>query len=360
MKLLDASSGQKPAKKSCHHDGSSPVLIGGYPIRLAACPHITAEALAKAQVLFPLNGQMPYKPVAFGKAHLVFQCELMDRGGVPANWADFIRLVAEEYMPKGYDMMAWCFGSHGRTGCFGASLISVMMPEVEDPIAYVRQLHCQEAVESLAQAKAIFALRDQPLPAKYEEEFKPLPLAAYDGYYSDPAGWYEGKLYWHDVGLCPCPACSVDRAADTRAYQVRRPTPCLCAKYTNCEKDRAEYNNREIRPAIVSSSSAPVSCLGDANGIECFCPRHMGQDIEDAAHREPACTCRCRECIVKFKLEVRGDLEWLHSLTHHPSDCFCDECWYSCKGHKEPCFCNECISLNVQPEELETEDIDRK
>ena len=41
-----------------------------------------------------------------------------------------------------------CIGGHGRTGTFFAALVAHMMPEVKDPIAYVRENYCNEAVET--------------------------------------------------------------------------------------------------------------------------------------------------------------------------------------------------------------------
>jgi hypothetical protein len=50
-------------------------------------------------------------------------------------------------------------------------MIAVLEPNTEDPIAAIRERHCKEAIETLEQAKAIFRLRGEPLPERYEKEF---------------------------------------------------------------------------------------------------------------------------------------------------------------------------------------------
>lgn len=50
----------------------------------------------------------------------------------------------------------------------------ILEPQTADPIAAIRQRYRHYAVENLAQAKAIFALRGEPVPLKYELEFSHL------------------------------------------------------------------------------------------------------------------------------------------------------------------------------------------
>jgi hypothetical protein len=69
-------------------------------------------------------------------------------------------------------LLGFCMASQGRTGTWLASLVAILEPDTADPIAAIRQRHCQHAVETLAQAKAIFALRGEELPAKYRRQFK--------------------------------------------------------------------------------------------------------------------------------------------------------------------------------------------
>ncbi len=55
------------------------------------------------------------------------------------------------------------------------SLIALLesAEETPDPIEAVRTRHCHHAVETLAQAEGIFALRGQELPQKYHTAFPP-------------------------------------------------------------------------------------------------------------------------------------------------------------------------------------------
>lgn len=91
---------------------------------------------------------------------------LEDFGGVPDDWHMFID-SAIRHLDERRTMLAFCRGGHGRTGCFLSSLVAILEPDVEDPIEAIRERYCQGAVESLAQACAVFALRNQPLPVKY-------------------------------------------------------------------------------------------------------------------------------------------------------------------------------------------------
>lgn len=237
--------------KGCNHDASAAIEIGGYPIFLAASPALKAERLAAAQVLLPLNGQIPAR--FFGQGQLVFCCSLEDHGGVPANWAEFIKNIAENYMPKHYNMVAWCHGSHGRTGCFAASLVAHMMPEIDDPIAWIREKHCKHAVESKKQAEAVFAIKGQSLPALYVEEFSfKSSFTSYgSGFGSE---WYPGKTYIHDIELCECSDCKTRILTLPKGQKIFTSSghaePCTCSKWDACKRDREGFKKRKEIAAL--------------------------------------------------------------------------------------------------------------
>lgn len=156
--------------KNCKHDAIQPVMIGGYPVHLGAGRDIAGkEVLDVVDYVVTLSGYIPQNTF-FGQCIQLIDATLQDHGGVPENWSGFITNMVE-VIKSGKKIVAYCIGSHGRTGCFAASLIAVMEPEVEDPIAEIRKRHCKHAVESLAQAEAIFALKGQELPEKYVKEF---------------------------------------------------------------------------------------------------------------------------------------------------------------------------------------------
>ena len=73
--------------------------------------------------------------------------------------------------------------------------VAIMEPETADPIAAVRERHCHKCVESRAQATAIFALRGEALPEKYDKEFTTFS-------YGSAAQWWDqnGHFYGRHGG----------------------------------------------------------------------------------------------------------------------------------------------------------------
>jgi protein-tyrosine phosphatase len=98
---------------------------------------------------------------------------MKDYNGVPPLWREFLQSVIDNELKRGKKILAFCVGSHGRTGTFLASLIALLesSEEAPDPIAAVRERHCRKAVETGDQAEAIFALRGMEVPRKYQIEF---------------------------------------------------------------------------------------------------------------------------------------------------------------------------------------------
>lgn len=156
------------------HNGMSEVRVGKYTIRLGASQYIRREAIEASTALYPLNGYFPDACV-FGSKMNVYFCTLRDYGGTHENWEEFIRGVAKR-IKSGERALAWCTGSHGRTGTFAASLIALMEPETQDPIKAIRERHCKKSVETLAQAESIYRLRGESLPEEYVELFRPKPI----------------------------------------------------------------------------------------------------------------------------------------------------------------------------------------
>ncbi len=151
--------------KGCTHPAKEPVMIGGFPVWLGAYSHIDAEEVEKMDRIYPLCGDIP--KAKFGQMLPIVKCTLTDYGGVPANWVEFIKETAD-LIKSGKKILAYCIGSHGRTGCFAASLIAHMEPDIEDPIEEIRARHCKHAVESHEQRKAIFEVKGVELPEKYK------------------------------------------------------------------------------------------------------------------------------------------------------------------------------------------------
>jgi hypothetical protein len=160
------------------------VPVGPYTVLAGGTRYLESSDLDKAEVLIPLTGcqelnfgqlyeltaeQQPSGITAFapGKSYQVLVGKLPDFGGVPDNWEAFLRQQVIPLLASGATVMGFCFASQGRTGTFLASLIAILEPETDDPIAAVRQRHCEHAVETAAQAAAIFAIKGMPMPERY-------------------------------------------------------------------------------------------------------------------------------------------------------------------------------------------------
>ncbi len=155
----------------CSHRGEL-VKVGGFTIFAGGTMYLLPEDLRKADILIPLTSTgVPWE---FGGKYQVLAAPLVDYGGVPNEWREFLAFVARS-LARREKFLAFCQGSHGRTGCFLGSLIAMLESPTEtpDPIAAVRERHCIHAVETLAQAEAIFALRGQVVPDLYRREFAP-------------------------------------------------------------------------------------------------------------------------------------------------------------------------------------------
>lgn len=151
----------------CSHRGE-PVQVGPYTILAGGTRDFQLGDMEKAELLVPLHHG--FAPLAFGKRYQILAAPLKDFGGVPDNWAEFLKALISE-LESGKRVLAFCVGSHGRTGTLIASLIALLEPETRDPIAAARERHCTFAVETIQQAEGIFKLRDQTVPRKYVREF---------------------------------------------------------------------------------------------------------------------------------------------------------------------------------------------
>jgi len=164
------------------HRGEA-VQVGPFTIMLGGTMYLQPEDLREADVLIPLTetgltfGQvyqvtgpasLPKMPkLEKGREYCILAAPLVDFGSVPTNWEGFLREDVIPLLAEGKKVLAFCAGSHGRTGTLLASLIALLEPDTADPIAAARQRHCKAAVETEAQARAVFALRAEELPEHY-------------------------------------------------------------------------------------------------------------------------------------------------------------------------------------------------
>lgn len=151
----------------CSHRGNS-VRVGNSFISAGGTQYFQTGDLTGYDLVIPLTeGKLPLEkrePVT------IMPYYMEDFGGVPGDWADFIQDLSKQ-LEEGYRILIFCVGSHGRTGTLLASLISLLEPLTEDPIAETRMRHCSKAVETLEQAKVVFKIRGKPVPSQYMEEF---------------------------------------------------------------------------------------------------------------------------------------------------------------------------------------------
>lgn len=156
-------------KKHHSHIGDS-VKIGPYKILAGGTFYLTSVDLGRVDVIVPLTEKSV--PFAFGAYYRVLACPMKDFGGVPPYWKEFLEGAVIPLLEEGTSVMAFCEGGHGRTGTFLASLIALLESEEEtpDPIQAVRERYCENAVETIEQIEAIFALRGQDLSEKYRQK----------------------------------------------------------------------------------------------------------------------------------------------------------------------------------------------
>ncbi len=163
-----------PAVPSHPLHRGNPVAVGEYTVFAGGTRDLRSGDLTGYDLVIPLTGGGI--PLERGRRTTVWSYDLQDYGGVPADWAQFLQEVVDE-LRRGRRIIAFCVGSHGRTGTFLSSLVSLVEDRAvtPDPIEAVRARHCYKAVESRAQAEAVFALRGEALPPQYATEFAPRP-----------------------------------------------------------------------------------------------------------------------------------------------------------------------------------------
>lgn len=169
VRVVDINVSLRPA----HNHRGNPVRVGPYTVLAGGTQYLQPEDFSKADILVPLTERIPVG--VFGSFYEILAAPMRDFGGVPPGWESFLQEEVIPLLANGETLLAFCAGSHGRTGTFLASLIALLetSEETPDPISAVRERHCRQAVETRAQAEAIFALRGEPLPEKYQREFAP-------------------------------------------------------------------------------------------------------------------------------------------------------------------------------------------
>ncbi|MBL0185497.1 MAG: hypothetical protein IPP97_07200 [Candidatus Obscuribacter sp.] len=151
--------------ESLYHCARTPkcITIGGKRIWAGGRMFLTPQDIAGYDLLVPLTQCMPF---AAGCRYQILALPLEDFGGVRAGFKQHVQEIMRELI-AGNKMMVFCDGGLGRTGTVLASLVALMEPETVDPIAAVRERYREFAIETYAQAEAVFALRGQHPPEQY-------------------------------------------------------------------------------------------------------------------------------------------------------------------------------------------------
>lgn len=160
-----------PPRMHVAHAGDVAVKVGPYNVYAGGVMYPASNHLhGPDTVLVPLTDSFPRGWLKFGGEYRMVWSALQDFGGVTDDWKEFLGENIIPRLQEGQKLLAFCAGSHGRTGVFLASLIAMLetAEETPDPIAAVRERHCVKAVETAAQVRAVFALRDQSVPKKYQ------------------------------------------------------------------------------------------------------------------------------------------------------------------------------------------------
>lgn len=141
-----------------------PVIIGGYEVWAAGGIYLNAKDLRGYDLLVPLTSMIRFEP---GKRYQILALPMEDFGGATGNFASHIASIAEE-LRRGTRMLIFCDGGMGRTGTVLSSLVALMEPQVQDPIAAIRERYFNGAVETYAQVSAVFALKGKATPRNYQ------------------------------------------------------------------------------------------------------------------------------------------------------------------------------------------------
>jgi hypothetical protein len=140
--------------QQCNHQGEA-VRVGQHQIHAWGTMYARIN-LNQFDVVVSLREDD--KGLAGVSEEKIFRLPLKDFGGTGDDWEGKVRTVAC-MLEAGLKVVAFCAGSHGRTGTLIASLIAVMEP-AKNPIKTARERHCSHAVETEAQETAIHALHD--------------------------------------------------------------------------------------------------------------------------------------------------------------------------------------------------------
>ena len=141
------------------------LMVGGYQLWAGGVMFFDEDDLDGYDLLVPLTQRMVF---GSGRRYQILAMPLRDFGGVDTEFERNLKLIVEE-LKKGTRILIFCDGGLGRTGTVLAGLIAILesKEQTPDPIQAVRERYREIAVETYAQAQAVFKLRRENTPEHY-------------------------------------------------------------------------------------------------------------------------------------------------------------------------------------------------
>lgn len=143
---------------------------GDFSKSLAAAPQFSTETLDNTWISLPVSD---FKPP--------------DAAYTLEFWSALASDISD-IMDSGRSVVVFCQGGHGRTGTVAAILAKLLVPNIADPVKYIRDVYCNECVETEKQHN-------------YVNELFGLPKCDPTEYKSAAAVWNYGgysSAYWGD------------------------------------------------------------------------------------------------------------------------------------------------------------------
>lgn len=141
---------------------------------------LTTENTKNIDVLIPLdslNGEI----WDLGYRGEIMYLPVVDKSVLPLDIEEIYAQKIVDLLAKGKKINLFCIGGHGRTGYIASIVLAKL--GYKDPIGFIRDNYCKEAIESNSQVIAIADyLGDEELKKKYE-------IKAF--VYSGASVWYD-------------------------------------------------------------------------------------------------------------------------------------------------------------------------
>lgn len=156
-----------PKYSPCHKGASRLVVPDAAPLVVGRANDVAGVVSGEGvEVVYALADiQDFHRPLADGWKGRVIGLPIRDHGVLPAGVLLEYAEEAAAHLRAGRKVGACCVGGHGRTGYFAAAVVGCM--GTDDPIAFLREHHCKEAVESDEQVASLAEALEMPALKKH-------------------------------------------------------------------------------------------------------------------------------------------------------------------------------------------------